>query len=130
MIRPLLVTALLLTSGAAAMPASAQSADEEIKTVVVYGKDPCPKSSGDEVVVCARRPETERYRIPESLRESPSPDSESWASKAEALEYVGESGIGSCSPVGPGGASGCMQQLINQAHAERSKNEAAQRKIP
>ena len=35
---------------------------DRIATLVVYGDDPCPRSAGDEIVVCARRPENERYR--------------------------------------------------------------------
>ena len=38
--------------------------DPRIRGVVVYGDDPCPQSTADEVVVCARRPDDERYRIP------------------------------------------------------------------
>jgi hypothetical protein len=32
---------------------------------------------------------------------------------------VGAQGIASCSPVGPGGASGCLTRLINTAFQER-----------
>jgi len=133
MTRTFALAALILTSALATEPSVAQSSpdSDKIREVVVYGTDPCPRSSSEEVVVCARRPETERYRIPEALRESPpSPDSESWASKAEALEYVGQTGIGSCSPVGPGGVTGCMTQLIKQAREERRAQAAAERKVP
>ena len=46
---------------------------ERIINLLVYGDDPCPQSQGDEIVVCARRPEAERYRIPKKLREKPAP---------------------------------------------------------
>ena len=36
-------------------PAAAQSA-ERIKRVIVYGREACPRGSGDEIVICGRRP--------------------------------------------------------------------------
>jgi hypothetical protein len=109
-------------------PAGVQPAEQrEVRQVIVYGNDPCPPSAGGDVVICARRPETERYRIPENLRDrEPGPQSESWAERAQALEMVGRSGIQSCSPVGPGGATGCLKELIDKARAERRSNAAEQ----
>ncbi|PSJ43375.1 hypothetical protein [Allosphingosinicella deserti] len=94
---------------------------ERIRRVVVYGNDRCPRGAEGEVVICARRPSGERYRIPEEFRDDTSndPASTSWATQAESMEFVGRTGIQSCSPVGPGGASGCQMQLINSARAER-----------
>ena len=94
---------------------------ERISRLIVYGKDPCPRSEGDQIVVCARRPENERYRIPEALRDAPSTDpaSTAWSVKAESMEYVGNTGIQSCSTVGPGGSTGCWAQLMRAAQAER-----------
>jgi len=34
---------------------------------------------------------------------------------------VGRTGINSCSPVGPGGFTGCTEQLIKQAFTEREE---------
>lgn len=100
-------------------PAAAQDAGDAIAEIIVYGNDPCPRSTDDEVVVCARKPEAERYRIPERLRQGGSRQSrQSWAARAKSLEYVGRTGIASCSPVGPGGHTGCLQQLIDTAKAE------------
>ena len=105
-----------------ATPASAQSS--KVSEIIVYGTDPCPRSTDDEVVVCARKPESERYRIPERYRQSGSRQSrESWANKAIAFETYGRTGINSCSPVGPAGFTGCTQQLINQAFKERREQE-------
>jgi len=101
-----------------AAPALAQT-DVRVNQLIVYGKDPCPQSTQEEITVCARRPESDRYRVPEQLRNVANPANDSWANKAMELQYVGRSGIGSCSPSGPGGATGCLQQLINQARAER-----------
>jgi hypothetical protein len=103
-----------------AVPAPAQQSS--VRQVIVYGGDPCPRGAGgEEIVVCARKPETERYRIPKELRDAPSTDpaSQSWANKAESLEYVGRTGIQSCSTVGPGGFTGCFAQMLAAARAER-----------
>ena len=99
-------------------PAAAQSS--RISEIIVYGTDPCPRSTDDEVVVCARKPESERFRIPERYRQTgPRQTREAWANKATAFETYGKTGIQSCSPVGPAGFTGCQQQLINQAFKER-----------
>ncbi len=104
-------------SGAAAAPTAGPD-DVRVNQLIVYGTDPCP-ASADEITVCARRPEADRYRIPEPLRDREGPASNSWANRAIELQYVGRTGIQSCSTVGPGGATGCLAQLINQARAER-----------
>ena len=103
-------------------PALAQSAS--ISEIIVYGTDPCPRSTDDEVVVCARKPESERYRIPEVLRSTGAlQQRESWANKAKALETVGATGTNSCSPVGPGGFTGCLTRVIKEAR-QQSREEA------
>lgn len=105
---------------AASAPASAQeTGDVKIAEVIVYGNDPCPRSTDSEVVVCARKPESERYRIPERYRQSgPLQTRQSWAQKAKSFEYVGRTGIQSCSAVGPGGYTGCLQNMIDRARSE------------
>lgn len=104
----------------AAAPAAAQDeGGEKVNQVIVYGDDPCPQSTADEITVCARKPEAERYRIPEPLRGVDSPRSEAWTNRVEAYETVGAFGTLSCSPVGPGGSLGCTQQLIDRAYAEK-----------
>ena len=99
--------ALILAGSAAALPAAAQEATleaEKINQVIVYGDDKCGQSSPDEIVVCNRLPETERYRVPEMLRGDPlDPRNEAWANKVVALERVGRFGTDSCSPTGLGG---------------------------
>jgi hypothetical protein len=110
-----LSAAMLALPMLAPEPALAQRVNE----IVVYGTDPCPRSTDDEVVVCARKPESERYRIPERLRQGGSLQSrQAWANRAIAFETYGRTGINSCSPVGPGGHTGCSQQLINRAFKE------------
>ena len=116
---------LVLALPATVAPTPAEAQNGRISEIIVYGTDPCPRSTDDEVVVCARKPESERYRIPERLRTSgPRQTRESWANKAIAFETYGRTGINSCSPVGPAGFTGCTQQLINNAFKER--REAAE----
>ncbi|HEX8222871.1 MAG TPA: hypothetical protein VF605_03540 [Allosphingosinicella sp.] len=122
--KPLLLAAaaagLSLTASAAPAQAPAPAAEPKVSAMVVYGNDACPPSTEDTIVVCARKPEGERYRIPEILRGDPNdPKNQAWAERATALEYAGRSGIGSCSPVGSGGASGCFNQIVREARAER-----------
>ena len=100
-------------------PASAQSADEKVNQLIVYGDDPCPESASGEITVCARKPESERYRIPAPLRGSESPQNDAWSNKVMAYETVGRGGVRSCSPVGAGGELGCTQKLIDAAYAEK-----------
>ena len=110
-------------------PALAQNT--KVSEIIVYGTDPRPRSTDDEIVVCARKPETERYRIPERLRQGGSLQSrQAWAARAKQFETVGRTGINSCSPVGPGGWTGCTEQVINQAFNDREeqvKSESAPR---
>ncbi len=113
-------TALAAVAIITPQPAQAQNA--RVNEIVVYGTDPCPRSTDDEVVVCARKPEAERYRIPEKLRQGGALQSrQSWANRAIAFETYSRNGINSCSPVGNAGFTGCTQQLINQAFKEREE---------
>jgi hypothetical protein len=121
------LTAAALAAATAALtyaPAAAQNqarTGERISRVIVYGNDPCPRGPDGEIVVCGRRGESERYRIPPELRGDATrdPESESWASRAQSLEYVGRAGIQSCSTVGPGGFTGCWAELMRAARNER-----------
>ena len=114
---------------AQAQPAGAQADNggRRVSQLIVYGNDPCPPSTADEIVVCARRSEDDRYRIPEPLRgNSQVSDNQSWAANARALEYVGRTGIQSCSTVGPGGFTGCWAEMMRQSREERQTNPAGQ----
>lgn len=114
----------LAQDGPAAPPAAAAAGtgNEKVNLVIVYGDDPCPKTAGDELVVCGRKEEKERYRIPEPLRGDPNaPANQAWGQQYKALEYVGKSGIDSCSPSGIGGFTGCFNQLARQAKAEKQQ---------
>jgi hypothetical protein len=122
--------ALVAATGIAWTAAPAQpNSQEKIRRIIVYGSDPCPRGPGGEIVICGRRPERDRYRIPQELRDAPSTDPEStaWAVKAESMEYVGNPGIQSCSTVGPAGSTGCWQQLMRAARNEQRANAGTPR---
>jgi hypothetical protein len=117
----LLALAATAAIALAPMPAAAQEdAGDKVNTVIVYGDDQCPQSNGDEIVVCARMEESERFRIPEALRQSSDPENEPWASRVRAYETVGNFGALSCSPVGSGGELGCTAKMIEAAYRERA----------
>lgn len=107
-------------------PASAQNS-ARVNEIIVYGTDPCPRSTDDEVVICARKGEEERYRIPERLRQGGSLQSrQAWAARAKSFETVGATGINSCSPVGPAGYTGCLNQLVKDSFRERGERAEAE----
>lgn len=112
-----------LGGGLAALPAPALAqAAPNIAEIIVYGNDPCPRSTEDQVVVCARRPEAERYRLPPNMRPSGTPQQmQSWAVRSKSLETAGATGINSCSPVGPAGYTGCLEKVIKEARGERKQ---------
>ncbi|HEX8584310.1 MAG TPA: hypothetical protein VF680_07865 [Allosphingosinicella sp.] len=105
----------------AADAAAAVVADAKVNQLIVYGNDPCPESTDEQINVCARLDDKERFRIPTNLRDNPNdPVNQAWGARAVELQYVGRSGIGSCSPTGVGGASGCFNELVRQAREERA----------
>ena len=125
--KTLLLALPLATLAGLPAAAGAQAPGERVNQLIVYGDDPCPQSRADEITVCARKDESERYRIPKDLRDDPNnPKNEPWTDRVAAYETVGAQGIASCSPVGPGGATGCMAQLIDAAYKERREGSSAQ----
>ena len=121
MLIPALAMAFTFTA-----PAFAQTGPNDVEPkvnqVIVYGDQPCPTSTDDEIVVCARDPE--EFRIPEKLRGNPNaPSNQAWGVRATQIEYVGRSGIGTCSATGSDGASGCFKKLVQQARAERAQGD-------
>ncbi len=116
------LAAAVLATGFVALEVPAEAQASRVAEIIVYGDDPCPRSTDDEIVVCARKPEAERYRIPEMYRSTgPRQLGESWAARARSLETVGKTGINSCSAVGPGGHTGCLEQLIDEAQAQQGQ---------
>ncbi len=117
-----LAGAMLVTADLAIFPVAALAQSAPLGEIIVYGTDPCPRSTDDEVVVCTRRPEEERYRLAPNLRPSGTrQERDSWANRAQELKSVGSTGIGACSPVGPGGHTGCLIQDIERAMRENEE---------
>ena len=109
-------------------PAAAQSAQAE---VIVYGNDPCPRSTESEIVVCSRRPESERYRLPKNQQlQGSRQQRQSWARQSQALTTVGNTGTGSCTNVGGGGWTGCWNQQMKDYHADKKQNAQAAAESP
>jgi len=120
--KSLTVLSLLIAAiPAHAAPAPTEAREPRISTLVVFGADPCPQSSDEEIIVCARRPESERYRIPEQFRHKRSEEPAlSWATRTRTLDMVSRRGIpNSCSPIGSNGQTGCLRQFLETARAER-----------
>jgi hypothetical protein len=93
-------------------------------SIIVYGNDACPPGKGDEIVVCARQPESERYRIPKRFREKKqdSAPNNSWANKVRSTEDASRVAGGlpdTCSAVGTGGQSGCYSHFVTQMNQEK-----------
>ena len=120
--------AAVLIAGGMAMPAMAQDAPVN-GILYVYGNDKCPTDKdGNEIVVCERRSASEKYRLPKDLRPSTiKPEYQSWALRQQGALTTGGDGIGSCSAVGVGGATGCATQAFEAARAENRARKAEQK---
>lgn len=119
----ILAFAVISASPTIAQSDVGQPREEKINQLYIYGDDECPESKGDEIVVCARLDEGERYRIPKDLRDTEGdPTKESFARRVLAYEYVGSDGIQSCSAAGAGGFTGCGLNEIDAAYAEKKQD--------
>lgn len=100
--------------------------------LVLYGNQRCPTDGdGNEVVVCVRRSAQEQFRVPKELREFQiTPENEAWAAKAQGSLEAGAGGIGSCSTVGLGGATGCLNQRLRESRRENAAREEERRRQP
>lgn len=113
------------------LPVAAQNAATD-GVLVIYGDDKCPTNAdGDEIVVCVRRPAEERFRIPKDLRDQEvKRENQSWATRVDDAMTVGNTGIGSCTAVGGGGALGCNAQAIRNGKAEARQRREAEKVLP
>ena len=114
------------------LPALAQNAGQG-GVLVIFGDDKCPTNSdGEEIVVCQRLDEAERFRIPPNLRAPTGRPqaNESWALRSQAALEAGQTGTGSCSTVGPGGQTGCFVRQATRARAEARARQEAQTNLP
>ena len=126
----LLAACVVPMAARAAPPEPAPAAAPETRTIsiIVYGDDPCPAAKSDEIVVCARQPESERYRIPKRFRgkKQDSAPNNSWANKVRSTEDASRTAAGlpnTCSAVGSGGQSGCQAQFLAQSAAQRKQDK-------
>lgn len=130
----LLVALLTLAAPAAAQGARNTPPQHSEIHLAVFGNDPCPKGEGDEIVVCARYPESERYRIPKRLREEAAADKaqeQSWVARSRIIDQAGsENRPDSCSAVGSGGQTGCFQKFMHDARIEKEADAAAANDVP
>jgi len=123
MIKHLLLPAAALLAGCIAAPVLAQQND---KALIIYGNDKCPEGT-----ICIRAKESDRYRIPQSLRSGPlAPQDQPWAQRAASIANVGAAGTGSCSNSGAGGWTGCWNQQMKAARAEKKQNAQAEAESP
>lgn len=119
-----LATLAAVAGGTALIPAPATAQAGQTQ-LVIYGNDPCPRD-----YICIRRGESERYRIPQQYRpDGTLQQKQPWAQRSKVLQTVGDTGINSCSPVGPGGFTGCQIQTINEAVRQR-REQAEDNKPP
>ena len=100
------------------------------RVAVTYGDDRCPEQTDpDEIVVCGREPESERYRIPKKLRERPddAPMAQAWGARVESMDQITRfTRPNSCSAIGSGGQTGCTAVAMQQWFAERRAMKAEQ----
>jgi len=121
--------ALVALAAGSAGVARVAEPDERVQTLVVYGNDPCPQGDDGSIVVCARKPESERYRIPKPLRNKPvvaAAGGQAWASKVQTLDAASRAILpNSCSPIGTNGYTGCTLAMLRQWYAERQHDGLA-----
>lgn len=115
----IIVAGTAAIAGADAAVPTAALAQAGQTTITIYGNDPCPREN-----ICIRAPESQRYRLPQSQNpQGTRQQRQSWARKSKQIMTVGNTGAGTCSPVGPGGYTGCMAQEINQARQDTKEQQ-------
>lgn len=117
--KPILSMFVLLAGIAAASPALAQQNDRQL---IIFGNDKCPAGT-----VCVRAPESDRFRIPQTLRSGAlAPANQPWAQRASSVARAGSgSPTGSCSAAGAGGQAGCWSQQMKAWRDDRKQQAAA-----
>ncbi|RYY24484.1 MAG: hypothetical protein EOP62_16665 [Sphingomonadales bacterium] len=132
MLKKLAILAALAAIPALAPAAQAQNASTN-GVLLIYGEDKCPtNTNGEEIVVCQRLDEAERFRIPKTLREQAGRPqaNESWAVRSQGALEAGNVGTGSCTAVGVGGGTGCFVQQATAAKKERQAAKKAEENLP
>ncbi|WP_294334484.1 hypothetical protein [uncultured Sphingomonas sp.] len=128
-----IITAAAAAPLFAAAPAHAQNAVQN-GVLIIYGNDKCPTNkNGEEIVVCQRLDEGERFRIPKNIRDTTPTNpqkGEAWAVRSQDALAAGAFGTGSCSTVGAGGGTGCFVKQATAARAERRAMKKAETELP
>ena len=125
------------TMGAAVAQAERETGTtpQRIRSVTLTGGQACPKSTGDEIVVCSRLNPDEQFRIPKQLRNTaePAARNQAWANRARVADTVGRQAAGlpdSCSPVGSGGQTGCSMAWNREYAAEKRAAQSNDAMVP
>lgn len=132
MLKKIAILAALAAAPALIPSAQAQNAPQN-GVLVIYGDDKCPtNTNGEEIVVCQRLDEAERFRIPKTLRETTGRPqvNQSWAVRSQDALTTGGVGTGSCSAVGAGGSTGCFVQQATAARAEAKARKKEAENLP
>lgn len=120
MIARLSLLALLVAAPAIAQPPAAE------RVLTIFGSDKCPAG-----YICVRANESERYRIPKTIRDNtPSQTTNSQRNLAASTAAVSATGTGSCTAVGGGGWTGCWKKEMDAARAERQAEAEAAPRAP
>ena len=100
--------------------------NERWSFLITYGEEDCPEAQEGEILVCAERPESERYRIPSTVYkkpELPHTGDQSLTAANETLEgFARLSRPNSCSVVGSNGWTGCQAAALRQWFAEKRED--------
>ena len=105
------------------------------RLVTVFGSEECPKpTSKDEVVVCARLPDSEIYRIPKQLRSANNTRVSPFQANRSLLlgDSAGGAGgaIGSCTAIGGSGMIGCTKRDIDAWAQDRTNRMGVSESTP
>jgi hypothetical protein len=129
MLKKMMIAGLIAAPMLWAAPALAQRTG----VLLIYGNDKCPTNeNGDEIVVCQRLDESERFRIPKNIREAEvrPQATESWAVRQQDALTTGGTGTNSCSAVGANGATGCFVRQATEARQEAKKRKEEAENLP
>lgn len=128
-----LSAALLAGPAGAQTQAASQDPPQRVRSVLLYGDEPCPEAQDpNEIVVCANAGESP-YRIPKELRDQPNEAAaaQAWTRRVETVEEVNRAGLpNSCSPVGIQGQTGCTREMIRRWAQERVDQRARASRVP
>ena len=119
-----IIAPMLATAGPAVAQGARNTPPQHTEIhLAVFGNDPCPKGEGDEIVVCARFPESERYRIPKKLRDEKAAEArrdQSWVARSRDIDQAGSDNRPDSLL---GGRQRRPDRLLGEVHARRPRAE-------